>query len=81
MATTKAARVRAQLDHPMIDGDSHIVEYTPVLRDFLRERLATYKVPRRFVRVSDEELELTSSAKVRKNALRELAERRLGVEK
>lgn len=37
MATTRAAKVRAKLDHPMIDGDSHIVEYTPVLLDFLRE--------------------------------------------
>ena len=37
MATTQAARVRAKLYHPMIDGDSHILEYTPVLRDFLRE--------------------------------------------
>jgi len=37
MSETKAARVRAKLNHPMIDGDSHIVEYMPVLRDMLRE--------------------------------------------
>ena len=35
--TTRSSRVRSQLDHPLIDGDSHIVEYTPVFLDFLRE--------------------------------------------
>lgn len=37
MAKTRAAKVREHLDHPVIDGDSHIVEYTPVLLDFLKE--------------------------------------------
>jgi len=36
-ATTRAAQVRARLGHPMIDGDSHIVEYTPVFLDFLKQ--------------------------------------------
>jgi predicted TIM-barrel fold metal-dependent hydrolase len=36
-ATTASAKIRANLDHPLIDGDSHIIEYTPVLLDFLRD--------------------------------------------
>ncbi len=34
---SKAAQVRSRLRHPLIDGDSHIVEYTPVYLDFLRD--------------------------------------------
>jgi predicted TIM-barrel fold metal-dependent hydrolase len=34
--TTASAKIRASLDHPLIDGDSHIIEYTPVLMDFLK---------------------------------------------
>ena len=34
---TEAARIRAQLDHPLIDGDSHIIEYTPVLLDYVEQ--------------------------------------------
>ena len=35
--TTPSARIRENLDHPLIDGDSHIIEYTPVLMDYIRE--------------------------------------------
>ena len=35
--TTESARIRAKLNHPLIDGDSHIIEYSPVLMDFLKE--------------------------------------------
>jgi predicted TIM-barrel fold metal-dependent hydrolase len=35
--TTESAQIRAKLDHPLIDGDSHIIEYSPVLMDFLKE--------------------------------------------
>ena len=35
--TTASARIRASLSHPLIDGDSHIVEYTPVLMDYIKE--------------------------------------------
>lgn len=35
--TTDSARIRAKLDHPLIDGDSHIIEYTPVMMDFFKE--------------------------------------------
>jgi len=29
--------IRKQLDHPVIDGDGHLIEYTPLVRDFLVE--------------------------------------------
>lgn len=34
---TEAARIRAQLDHPLIDGDSHVIEYMPVLLDYVAQ--------------------------------------------
>ena len=30
-------KIRGQLDHPVIDGDGHLIEYTPLVRDFLVE--------------------------------------------
>jgi predicted TIM-barrel fold metal-dependent hydrolase len=30
-------KIRKQLDHPVIDGDGHLIEYTPLVRDFLVE--------------------------------------------
>lgn len=50
------------------------------IRDFLKSRLASYKVPRRIVFVSEDELTLTGSAKVRLDALRKLALERLQAE-
>jgi acyl-CoA synthetase (AMP-forming)/AMP-acid ligase II len=47
------------------------------IRDFLKERLASYKVPRRVLFFQDEELSLTSSAKIKTSSLRELASERL----
>ena len=29
--------IRARLDHPVIDADGHIIEFLPVVRDFLVE--------------------------------------------
>ena len=29
--------IRAQLDHPVIDADGHIIEFLPAVRDFLVE--------------------------------------------
>ena len=29
--------IRKQLDHPVIDGDGHLIEYNPLVRDFLVE--------------------------------------------
>ncbi len=50
------------------------------VRDFLRQRLASYKVPRRILFVREEELTLTGSAKIRAGALRELVAKRLSAE-
>ena len=30
-------RIRRAIDHPVIDGDGHFIEYYPVVRDFLVE--------------------------------------------
>lgn len=43
------------------------------LRDFARERLASYKVPRKFLFLSAAEVELTSTAKIRHGEIRKLA--------
>jgi predicted TIM-barrel fold metal-dependent hydrolase len=32
-----AAEIRARIDHPVIDADGHLIEYLPLLRDFLVE--------------------------------------------
>jgi predicted TIM-barrel fold metal-dependent hydrolase len=32
-----AAQIRAQLDHPIVDGDGHLIEYLPALAGYLRE--------------------------------------------
>jgi predicted TIM-barrel fold metal-dependent hydrolase len=37
MATGDAARIRAKLDHPVIDGDGHWIESLPVLVDYLAQ--------------------------------------------
>lgn len=44
---------------------------------FLRERLASYKVPRHVLFFRDEEITLTGSAKIKSSDLRELAAGRL----
>jgi fatty-acyl-CoA synthase len=48
------------------------------VRAFLKGRVASYKVPRRVLFFDDDDLSLTGNAKVRANALRDLAMRRLG---
>ncbi|MEV0358321.1 class I adenylate-forming enzyme family protein [Nocardia sp. NPDC050697] len=48
------------------------------LRGFLRERLASYKVPRHVLLFAEEEFTLTGSAKIKSSELRELAAKRLG---
>jgi acyl-CoA synthetase (AMP-forming)/AMP-acid ligase II len=50
------------------------------IRDFLKERLASYKVPRRVLFVREEDLSLTGSAKVKSSAVRELAAKQLQAE-
>ena len=39
--------IRAKLDHPVIDGDGHLIEYTPIVRDFVKE-IAGEEVAQRF---------------------------------
>ena len=36
MSTLSAAQVRAELGHPVVDGDGHWVEYYPVMTEVLR---------------------------------------------
>jgi len=47
------------------------------VRKFLRERLASYKVPRHVLFLREDELVLTGSAKIKSSDLRELAAKRL----
>jgi len=47
------------------------------VRDFAKERLASYKLPRRVVFVREDELQLTGSAKIKLADLRALAQQRL----
>jgi fatty-acyl-CoA synthase len=47
------------------------------VRDFLRGRLASYKLPRRVLFFAEEELTLTGNAKIRADELRKLAVERL----
>lgn len=39
--------IKKQLDHPVIDGDGHLIEYTPLIRDFLVE-IAGEEIAKRF---------------------------------
>lgn len=48
------------------------------IRDFAKQRLASYKVPRRVVFLREDELSMTGSEKVKSDALRQLAAERLG---
>ncbi|TAL00640.1 MAG: long-chain fatty acid--CoA ligase [Rhodospirillaceae bacterium] len=50
------------------------------VRDFLKQRLASYKVPRRVLFVREEEVALTGSAKIKAGALRDLVSKRLSTE-
>jgi len=48
------------------------------IRDFAKQRLASYKVPRQVLFFEESELELTGSAKIKASELRTLAAKRLG---
>ncbi|MEZ4278400.1 MAG: amidohydrolase family protein [Myxococcota bacterium] len=41
------SKIRRQLDHPVVDGDGHLIEFTPIVRDFIVE-LAGESVAERF---------------------------------
>jgi predicted TIM-barrel fold metal-dependent hydrolase len=45
-ATTRSARIRERLDHPVIDGDGHVIEQIPIFADFLRDHGARDVVER-----------------------------------
>jgi fatty-acyl-CoA synthase len=60
----------------IVPHEGAVVEETAI-RDFARERLASYKVPRRVLFLQEGELTMTGSDKVRAGALRELAAARL----
>jgi predicted TIM-barrel fold metal-dependent hydrolase len=34
---SESAHIRGRLDHPVVDGDGHVVEYMPLVREYLRE--------------------------------------------
>ena len=42
--------IRARLDHPVIDGDGHLIEFTPTVRDFMAED-AGEEIAKRFDQV------------------------------
>ena len=50
---------------------------TEQLQAFLRERLASYKVPRHVLFFREDEVALTGNAKIKAGELRELAAKRL----
>jgi predicted TIM-barrel fold metal-dependent hydrolase len=43
----EVARIRSRLDHPIVDGDGHLVEFLPLVLDLVREE-ADASVARRF---------------------------------
>ncbi|AXQ30679.1 long-chain fatty acid--CoA ligase [Solimonas sp. K1W22B-7] len=49
------------------------------MRAFLKERLASFKVPRRFLFLHEEDMAVTGNGKVKSGELRQLAAQRLGV--
>jgi fatty-acyl-CoA synthase len=57
--------------------DGTVLEETAI-RDYARQRLASYKVPRRVLFLCEDELTMTGSDKVKTGALRQLAVERLG---
>jgi fatty-acyl-CoA synthase len=50
------------------------------VRNFAREKLASYKVPRRVLFFAEEDLQLTGNAKVKTGELREAVARTLAAE-
>src|SRR5262245_62327582 len=45
--SAEVSAIRARLDHPVIDADGHLIEYNPLVRDFLVEE-AGESVAKRF---------------------------------
>jgi predicted TIM-barrel fold metal-dependent hydrolase len=36
-SSDEVVKIREQLDHPVIDGDGHLIEFAPIVRDFVAE--------------------------------------------
>ena len=53
---SKSSAVRAQLDHPVIDGDGHLLEPVPIFLDYLRQ-VAGPSVAERFVKKATEHID------------------------
>jgi fatty-acyl-CoA synthase len=62
----------------VVPHDGVTLEEAPI-RDFLKERLASYKVPRRVLFFREDELSMTGNAKVKSSSLRALAAKLLKV--
>jgi fatty-acyl-CoA synthase len=60
----------------VVPSEGSVLDETSI-RNYLKERLASYKVPRRVLYFGEDELSLTGSAKIKANNLRELASERL----
>ena len=59
-SVSESAEIRGRLDHPVVDGDGHLVEYLPLVREYLREeggeRLGTFfDKPSRWYDLGDQE--------------------------
>ena len=35
--STESERIRARLDHPVIDADGHTIEFMPAVREYLKD--------------------------------------------
>ena len=62
----------------VVPSEGSVLDETSI-RNYLKERLASYKVPRRVLYFGDDELSLTGSAKIKASDLRQLASERLSV--
>jgi fatty-acyl-CoA synthase len=60
----------------VVPSEGCVLDETSI-RNYLKERLASYKVPRRVLYFGDDELSLTGSAKIKASDLRQLASERL----
>jgi len=63
----------------IVPQQGHVLEEAAI-RDFLKNSLASYKVPRRIVFLREDELSMTGSAKIKSGNLRELISKRLKAE-
>lgn len=61
----------------VVPNEGSVLDETSI-RNYLKERLASYKVPRRVLYLGDDDLSLTGSAKIKASDLRQLASERLG---